>query len=387
MANPAAGQFPFPMKQREVWINVATRVAEPVLTQLAQRELRLRMPVEHAPGSLDRQNFTHLEAFGRLLAGIAPWLELGADPAAQRFAQLAREGMDAATDPRSPDYMNFCEGRQPVVDAAFLSQAILRAPKTLWEPLPNRVKGQVITALRSTRVILPAYNNWLLFAATVEAALLACGAPDWDPMHIDYAIRQHEQWYVGDSFYKDGPNFHADYYNAFVIQPMLVDVLRAVSSKGHWAHFEERVMARAIRHAEIQERLISPEGTIPPIGRSLAYRFGALQVLAQVALLQRLPEGVSPAQVREGMTAVITRMIEAPGTFDENGWLRIGFCGAQPSIGEGYISTGSLYLCSVGLLPLGLPAENEFWSAPAQPWTAVKAWGGVDLPTDHAMRD
>ena len=68
-----------------------------------------------------------------------------------------------------------------------------------------------------------------------------------------------------------------------------------------------------------------------------------------------------------------------------NGWLRIGFCGHQPGVGETYISTGSLYLCSVGLLPLGLPAADEFWSAPPQPWTSARAWGGQAFPIDHAL--
>jgi hypothetical protein len=32
-------------------------------------------------------------------------------------------------------------------------------------------------------------------------------------------------------------------------------------------------------------------------------------------------------------------LIEAPDTFDHEGWLQIGFCGHQPSLGEGCIST------------------------------------------------
>ena len=36
---------------------------------------------------------------------------------------------------------------------------------------------------------------------------------------------------------------------------------------------------------------ISPEGTFPAIGRSIAYRFGALQLLAQMALRRDLPAG------------------------------------------------------------------------------------------------
>jgi hypothetical protein len=142
-----------------------------------------------------------------------------------------------------------------------------------------------------------------------------------------------------------------------------------------------------VRFAEIEERLISPEGTFPSIGRSATYRFGALQSLAQIALWKELPENISPAQVRCALTAVIRKMMEAPGTFDTNGWLQIGFCGHQPALGENYISTGSLYLCTAGLLPLGLPPTDEFWSAPAAKWTQQKLWLGENLAADHAISD
>ena len=58
----------------------------------------------------------------------------------------------------------------------------------------------------------------------VEAALSALGARP-DAMRVDYALRQHDQWYKGDGAYGDGPAFHWDYYNSFVIHPMLLDVL------------------------------------------------------------------------------------------------------------------------------------------------------------------
>ena len=145
--------------------------------------------------------------------------------------------------------------------------------------------------------------------------------------------------------------------------------------------------ARARRYAAIQERLISPEGTFPAIGRSLTYRYGAFQHLAEMALRHQLPAGVHPAQVRCALTAVMSRMNAAPGTFDANGFLTIGFAGHQPSIGENYISTGSLYLCSAAWLPLALPSTDEFWSAPAEPWTQQKAWSGADINTDHAISE
>jgi hypothetical protein len=54
-------------------------------------------------------------------------------------------------------------------------------------------------------------------------------------------------------------------------------------------------------------------------------------------------------------------------------------------VGETYISTGSLYLCSVAFLPLGLPASDPFWSAPAAPFTQQRAWSGQAFPIDHAL--
>ena len=233
--------------------------------------------------------------------------------------------------------------------------------------------------------ISPGFNNWLLFSATVEAALAKLGAW-WDRMRVDYALRQHEQWYKGDGVYGDGPAFHWDYYNSFVIQPMLLDVLDVVRGESAaWKDLAARVEPRARRYAAIQERLIAPDGSFPPVGRSIAYRFGAFQLLAQMALRRALPEGVSPAQVRGALTAMIRRTIDAPGTFDAGGWLQIGFCGHQPGVGETYISTGSLYLCAVGLLPLGLPPADPFWADPAQPWTSVLAWSGKPFPIDKAL--
>jgi hypothetical protein len=169
---------------------------------------------------------------------------------------------------------------------------------------------------------------------------------------------------------------------------MLLDVLNAVSKyKSDWDDLRKRIEDRSKRYAEIQEHLISPEGTIPAIGRSLAYRMGTLQLLAQMTLQKQLPNAIAPGQVRCGMTAVIRRLMESPGTFDKNGWLAIGFCGHQPNIAEPYISTGSLYLCAVGLLPLGLPANDEFWTCDATDWSSRRVYAGLPVSADHALGD
>jgi hypothetical protein len=378
----AAGALPFGRREeqargggddRAYWISVLHRLADPVLTRLS------RMPVEQARGA-NREQVTRLEALGRVVAGIAPWLELGEDDLAVR----ARDAIARAVDPASPEALNFTRDRQPLVDAAFLAQGILRAPHALGDKFEPAARRHLVAALESTRTITPGFNNWLLFSATVEACLKALGA-EWDRTRVDYALRQHEQWYRGDGVYGDGPDFHWDYYNSFVIHPMLVDVLDACGDETPvWREIGGRVRERAKRYAAVQERMIAPDGSFPAIGRSIAYRCGAFHLLAQAALRHALPDGVSPSQVRGALTSVIRRTLDAPGTFDADGWLRIGLCGHQPGIGETYISTGSLYLCSVALLPLGLPATDEFWTALPQPWTSVKAWSGQPFPIDHA---
>lgn len=368
-------------------VQVLTRIADPVLTALSENKLKQAMPVE---GSADRAAYTHLEALGRLLAGMAPWLELGPDDSAEgrlraRYIRLAVTGISHGVDPASPDFMNFNKGQQPVVDAAFLALALLRAPKQLWGNLGEKDHANVIAAFKASRVIHPSENNWLLFSAIIEAALWKfTGECEMQP--IENAVNKHMAWYKGDGVYGDGEQFHWDYYNSYVIHPMLLEILEICKVKQHpLGKFYDLELERMRRYAVIEERLISPEATFPVIGRSSAYRFGAFQVLSDMALLHQLPTSLQPGAVRSALTAVVKKMIEAQGTFDGNGWLRIGAVGHQPSIGEGYISTGSLYLCTVGLLHLGLPADDPFWTSPEKPWTQKRIWAGEDVPADHAI--
>ena len=387
----AGARQPAPAAPRERWVAWLRRVSEPVLVNLAGGTLKARMPVEEAAGAT-RASVTHLEALGRLLAGIAPWLEgEGGGPEEEalraRYRSLVHGGLAQALDPGGADRLNFTEGGQPLVDAAFLAEALLRAPRTLQQGLDGEVRARLIAAFEAARVIQPGFNNWLLFAATVEAALKQLGAR-WDRMRIDYALRQHDQWYLGDGAYSDGPTFHWDYYGSFVIHPMMLDVLDVCADQHPaWAALQKKEEARAARYAAVLERMIAPDGSFPAIGRSIAYRGGAFHALAQAALRHRLPAEVAPAQAREALTAVLARTLEAPGTFDAQGWLQIGLAGHQPTLGERYISTGSLYLCAFAFLPLGLPPSDSFWAAPPMDWTGKRTWAGEAVALDKAMTE
>lgn len=384
--NPSTGNT------RKLWLNYLQKLAEPVLTAIASDQLKEKMPVEAKDPSLvnDRAKYTHLEAFGRLLSGIAPWLQAEQLNAFEKqlqakYFKLALKGIENATNPAAKDYMNWGdEGGQPLVDASFFAYALIRCPR-LWADLDIKTRKNVITGLLKTRKIKPPESNWLLFAAMIEAFFISINEP-FDKARIAYAINKHQEWYKGDGMYGDGAEFHWDYYNSYVIHPYLYDILKIVATNDSaFEPMRKQVLARNLRYAQIQERLIAADGSYPVIGRSITYRTGTFHHLANMAYQHQLPEHFSPAQVRCALTAVIKKVTEAKGMFHDNGWLRIGLYGHQPSLAEGYISTGSLYLCSAILLPLGLPESDPFWNAPDEDWTAKKAWNGVDLPADHSL--
>lgn len=386
---PAAASVP--RTSRAEWLALFLRTARPVIDSLAAGELKKHMPVEALTGNEEkRRPFTHLEAIGRSLAGIAPWLAcpgLSGDEESSRAALAAKavQGLSNITDSASADRIDFTAGSQCLVDAAFLALAMLRAPRQLWEPLSATARERLIAALKSTRKFKPGRNNWLLFSASVEAFLASIGQ-EWLPDPIGTALSSHEEWYKGDGAYGDGPEFHWDYYNSFVIQPMLLAVLDAMRPVDQrWEPLRKAITQRAVRYAAVQERLIASDGSYPALGRSITYRCGAFHHLADMALRQALPASLPPARARRALGAAIQRTLGPEGTFSPAGWLQIGLSGHQPSLAEGYISTGSLYLCLTAFLPLGLPPANPFWSGADEPTTAELAWSGRDLPADHAL--
>lgn len=375
--------------ERAEMLSYLKRVAYPVLEAAAQGGLRQAMAIQQMEGA-QRESVSCFEAVTRLICGIAPWLDAQPEEEEEREVQdtmrrWALAAIDHQTNPKSPDYADFehhtGQFSQTLVDAAFLAQGILRAPKSLMEGMEPRVKTQVVFAFFATRKIRPVNNNWLLFSAMIEAALYAL-AGELDMMRMDYALCQMEGWYKGDGFYSDGPSFAMDYYNSYVIHPMLLDIAKIVP--GMLPVPRETYLSRSKRYGEILERLIAPDGSFPAVGRSIAYRCGAFHLLAQLALLEELPPSLPAGQVRAALSAVIAKTL-TPASFRGDGFLSVGLCASQPDLGERYISTGSLYLCSTAFLPLGCPPKSGFWTLPHRDWTQKKIWSGQNAPCDHKL--
>lgn len=379
---------------RTYWTQLAFQMAEPVLSNMSRDELVKNMSVELSPTWDGRRTrVVYMEAFGRLMAGIAPWLNLPDDDTSEgkqrmNLREMALKSYAHAVNPNSNDYLQWEKEGQALVDAAFIANSFLRAPQQLWHPLDEVTKKRYIEEFKKLRWVDPPYTNWLLFSAMVETFLLSIDE-QYDAYRIHSAIRKIEEWYVGDGWYADGENFAFDYYNSFVIQPMYVEILDVLVKKGRMVKPEvfETAKKRMQRHGIILERFISPEGTFPVFGRSMTYRLGVFQSLSLLSLRQELPEELSQGQTRYALTAVMKRMFSVEGNFDDKGFLKLGFVGHQPNLADWYTNNGSLYLTSLVFLPLGLPAGHSFWTSPPEDWTAKKAWGGKPFPKDHAIKN
>ena len=378
---------------RAYWADLAYKMAYPVLSNMSKGELQKNMLVEVSPNWDGRnKKVTYMETFGRLMAGIAPWLSLpddGSEEGARRaeLREMALKSYVNAVDPESPDYLAWRGHGQALVDAAYVAESLIRGYDALWVPLDSVTKQRYVEEFTQLRRVDPPYTNWLLFSSTIESFLAKAGAP-YDEYRINSAIRKTEEWYTGDGWYADGPEFSFDYYSSYVFHPMYLETLANMRDAGaytriHYRNYYDRALKRTQKFAIVLERLISPEGTFPVFGRSIPYRMATMQPLALMAWYGKLPHGLTNGQVRGALTAVMHNMFDDKENYNEAGFLTIGFAGRQPNVADWYTNNGSLYMTSLAFMPLGLPAAHPFWSDAEQPWTNRKAWGGKPFPKDH----
>ena len=376
-------------EDRIYWVSTLQKIAYPVLNNLARDSLRKNMPYESS--SAEGQKFAYFEAFARVFNGIAPWLELGADTSEEgkvreKYIYLTLKAISNAINPKSNDYILVVEPKQSLVDVALFAQGLLRAKNQIWLNLPIKVQARLIRELKNTRIIAPYENHWLLYTAMIEAALLEFTG-ECDKERLVYGIRKfRDDFYVGDAIYSDGEDFEAGFYNSLIIHPMLNDILSVMRKYGlQDGEFLDVQLMRSSRLASQLERVISPEGTYPLLGKSLSYRCGVFHLLSQAALLKILPRNINPAQVRSALTKVLRAQFENNNNFNTEGWLIIGLNGSQVEISESNINTGSLYACCAIFLPLGLGVNDLFWTAPFAEWSSLKAWNGHQIQQDQSI--
>src|SRR5437868_5878536 len=155
----AAAQVGVPGQERAYMLELLRQMAEPVLGPMSRGELKKKFVLELSPTWDGRDpGVAYLECFGRLMSGIAPWLALPADDSAegrlrQRLQQQALQSYANSVDPKSPDYLTWKGHGQALVDSAYFTNALMRAPKVLWEPLDATTKARIVAEIKGLRRI------------------------------------------------------------------------------------------------------------------------------------------------------------------------------------------------------------------------------------------
>lgn len=376
---------------RKDWVEVLLKITIPILERSANGNLKKEMP----KGAFFKED-QYLETLGRIICGIAPWIECEENNSEfengqkQYVTNLIVQTIGNITQTSSLDYINFAQSAQSLVDTAYLVQGFLRSP-ALWQSLEKDVQKRLILEVLKTRQFKPGDNNWLLFASIIEAFLLKYTSVPIIKERLNKGLNYFSTFfYMGDGMYGDGIIFSMDYYNSYVIHPMLLDILQVCIDKIPSTKYDElfkTAILRFRRFVEIQERTVSSNGTYPIYGRTQICRLGAFQALSYSIYKKQIPESLSTSQIKGCLNSLLCNFMDNDKNFDNHSFLTIGINGSQPSIAESYVSYGSAYHICNFFLCLGLPSTDKFWTCQATEWTSLKLSNGTDILQDHALHD
>jgi len=351
-------------------------IIQPILNAWSEGKLVETMDRAEFPRK-DRLRFAALEAIARTFYPLCL-----TDPKGSFLTEKLGSTFENSLKQGHPDSFNWDRGEQPLVDSAILAAGFLQNPSLFEKRCSTLIQQGLIEGWRKSLSIKPYDNNWLLFAAVVEAALQKWDKP-FKPEAIPFAYKKFEDWYLGDGLYGDGPRFHMDYYNSIIIHPFLL----ILDEAGHDPAGAEKRMKRSIRYSTILLKMISENGSFPSLGRSICYRSGLFHHLAFMARKQYFDSSQDQQQIKIALDRVIRHSFQinesnqiGSGTVDsKTGILRPGLVGFQPQLAENYIGTPSLYLATWALLPLGLGKDHPYWLPTSAP--------PVEVQIDQALKD
>lgn len=350
------------------WQNQARRLVEPLsrLMQPGMADLGIAGPASDHDRQADR-----LESFARPLLLAAFWLQSAAlpddEPLRERVADWLRAGLALGSDPRSPHYWGpDASYHQHHVEMGLLAIALQVAPAQLWDPLTKAEKELAARWFSTCRGGGIVNNNHLFMSVHILEFLKRIGHEHrTDAAVITAHLKQLETMHRGDGWFEDGINQAYDHYNAYAFH--FYGLM--------WARLHgRRDPARAQRWRDWAQLFVrdyqhffAANGEVPAFGRSITYRFNAINVfgLAAAESCTDLPQG----RLRRLCTRHLDFFLERPIT-QEQGCLSCGFTDRWDKIIEPYSCAASPYWAAKGFTPLLMPPDHAFWNALEEPLPA-----------------
>lgn len=360
----------------EYWKDKLFNISFPVFHGFANKTIKntfIKQTLKTKAG-----NEIFIELFCRTFLGVSPWISsVDINDKKNILLNLVLKSFEVCFD---EDYIEWSCGDQLLVEMANLGLGFLRFPK-IWNLIKYETKKNILKIFKEANKFEPHLNNWILFKCIVRIFLHKnkCIQHITD---IKLVLNDFEKkYYVGDSWYKDGKNFHMDFYNSYVILPFLLDIYKELDMIQQYNVILQRIQ----RHSEFLERLINSDGTFPIFGRSAVYRTAIFHALVYMCYLEKLPISLTYGQVRCALTQVIKNVFENKHNFQHN-FLNLGFSNYQPEIADIYSNSGSVYFSLLIFLPLG-KKNSKFWTDKDNDWTQKKLWNCDSIHRDVFLKE
>lgn len=245
---------------------------------------------------------------------------------------------------------------QTIVETSLLAVCLNVARAQVWDPLPDDTKRGLARWMDNVSHQLTVdINNWDMFPIVTQLGLRNLGLP-YDAALVEELLASVEKFHHRDGWYADGYYRQFDYYVPEAIY--LLIIAAAWSPAGE---FRDRVFDRAASFARDYALFFDVDGRNIGYGRSRSYKFSASFFFAMCAWAG-VP-GVDPGLCR----AIVSRNIAwylAQPIFAADGRVAGGFGYMNERVNEVYIGPNSCAWAFQAFLPMALPAEHPFWTAP-----------------------